>query len=891
MNPPKIFELILKWIIDNEDRESLIGDFAEIYKYRVDVSGRVKTNIWYLSQICKLMPAIFFESIFWSLIMFSNYFKIVYRYFLKHKTFSAINLTGLSIGIASTILILIWVFDEINYDDFHKDADKIYRLNWDFKWKDREGIGSGTPPPLAKTLLNEIPIISETVRIHPLGDMITRYEDIYFNEEKIISADSNFFKFFSFKLVEGNVDKVLNSPNSVVLTESTARKYFGNVSPIGKLIKIGEDKIETRAGNSRKKNYNSLHKVTGIAKDYPKNSHIEFDMITSISSIPSVEFFDWSWIWMQVVTYAKVDNKDLLPQVKETLKKIVAEKAPAAFDRVGFSYEDLINSNGKWDFPFQPMNDIYLCSFDIGNRLGPIGNENYIYILTSIAFFILILACVNFVNLTTSKSISRSKEIGIRKVLGSDRSKLVKQFLAESIFFSIVSTLFALVIVILFFQSYENLTGKEFSLSSIVTVKNAVALFGFVLLVGILAGIYPALFLSSFTPSTVMNGNSALKPSNLSFRNILVVFQFSVSIFLITSTLIINQQVDLFKNKDLGFDKDNILIVDNSNNKLGEKFESFRSSLMNKTGIENVSITTGVPSLSWWQDYYKVEDNEDEQFELASYHADENLISTLNFEIVNGRGFDKEFSTNSSSVILNETAVKNYSWDNPIGKKIFYPGTGYFDVIGVIKDFNHASLYEEMFAFGLFHISASFPYNPNSFVVIKLNNENITSDHISLIESKWEEFVPDKPFEFSFMDETIQQQYTAETKLSMLFSIFSSLAILIACLGLLGLAAFTAEKRNKEIGIRKTLGASVTSLQILLQKDFVRLILISNIIAWPLAFYFMTKWLSDFAYKIEIGFSPFIISALTVNIFSIIVVGLQLLKTVRRNPVDVIKYE
>ncbi len=890
MTPPKILELTLKWIVDNRERESLVGDFAEIYKYKTEESNAFAASTWYLTQICKLIPAIFFESIFWSIIMFSNYFRTAYRYLLRHKTFSVINLTGLSIGIASTILILIWVFDEINYDTFHEDYDKIYRLNWDFKWKDREGIGSGTPPPLAKTLSNEIPGISETVRIHPLGDMITRYEDIYFNEDKIISADSNFFNFFSFKLLEGNPNQVLKNPNSVVLSQSAAIKYFGDVSPIGKLIKIGEDKIETRSEYSYKKNYHSLHKVTGIVEDHPKNSHIEFDMIASINSIPAVEFFDWSWIWMQVVTYAKVDNEELLPLIEETLKKLVAEKAPAAFDRVGFSYSDLINNNGKWDFPFQPINDIYLGSFEIGNRLGSLGNKNYIYILTSIALFILILACVNFMNLTTSKSLSRSKEIGVRKVLGSDRGKLIKQFLAESIFFSFVSTIIALAIVFLVFQYFENLSGKEFSFNSIMTVENILLLFGFVLTVGILAGSYPAMFLSSLKPTHVLKGGDSLKISNLSFRNILVVFQFSVSTFLIISTLIINEQIEFFTNKDLGFNKENILVVDNRNNKLGEKYESFRSSLINNPGIENVSISTGVPSLSWWQDYYKVEGKNDEQFELASYHVDENLIHTFNFEIVEGRGFEKEFSTNSSSVILNETAVKNYGWDDPIGKTIEYPGGGLFEVIGVVKDFNHASLYQEMFAFGLFHISSAFSYNPNSFVVVKLKGENI-NESISFIENKWEEFVPDKPFEFGFIDETIQQQYTAETKLSKLFLIFSSLAILIAGLGLLGLAAFTAEKRNKEVGIRKTLGASVPSLQILLQKDFIKLILISNLIAWPTAFYFMNKWLSDFAYKIEIGFIPFLISALSILIFSTVVVGLQLLKTVRRNPIDVIRYE
>ncbi len=889
-SPPKILESILKWIIDDREKESLVGDFAEIYKYRTEQSNSFAATLWYLVQICKLIPAIMFESISWSLTMLINYFRIAYRYLLRYKGFSFINLSGLSIGIASTILILIWVFDEISYDTFHQDADKIYRLNWDFKWEDREGIGSGTPPPLAKTLSKEIPGISETVRIHPLGDMITRYEDIYFNENKIISADSNFFNFFSFKLVEGNPDQVLKNPNSVVLTRSAALKYFGNVSPIGKMIQIGEDKIETRSEYSLKKNYYSLHKVTGIVEDHPKNSHIEFDMITSINSIPAVEFFDWSWIWMQVVTYAKVENKEMLPQIEGTLKKSVAEKAPAAFDRVGFSYEDLINNNGKWDFPFQPMKEIYLGSFEIGNRLGPLGNQNYIYILTSIVFFILILACVNFMNLTISKSLSRSKEIGVRKVLGSDMGKLIKQFLSESIFFSFVSTIVAVCIVILVFSYFENLSGKEFTLNSVVSVKSIILLLGFIIIVGLFAGSYPALLLSSFKPVSVLKGTNSFHLSNLNFRNILVVFQFSVSAFLIISTLLINEQIELFTNKDLGFDKENILVIDNRNNKLGKKYESFRSSIINNTGVENVSISTGVPSLSWWQDYYKVEGKNDQQFELASYHADENLINTLDFEILQGRAFEKGFATNGSSVILNETAVKNYGWNDPIGKTIEYPGGGLFKVIGVVKDFNHASLYQEMFALGLFHISSAFPYNPNSYVVIKLKGESI-EENINFIENKWEEFVPDKPFDFVFIDETIQQQYTAETKLSKLFLIFSSLAILIAGLGLLGLAAFTAERRTKEVGIRKTLGASVPSLQILLQRDFIKLILISNFIAWPATRYFMNKWLSDFAYKIEIGFIPFLVSALLILFFSTVVVGLQLMKTVRRNPVDVIRYE
>ncbi len=816
--------------------------------------------------------------------MFKNYLKIALRNLVKHKVYSIINISGLALGLACSVLILLWVSDELSYDSSFKDADQIYRINWDFKWNENEGVGPGTPPPLAAAVKNEIPGVAATTRIYPVSQMTVRYEDKSFNENKIFSADSNFFNFFNYKFLEGNSGSALLKPNSIVLTKSAARKYFGEKSAIGEIISIGREK------QSFNKTYHNLFEVTGVIENPPSNSHIQFDMLTSISSHPEVEFFDWSWVWMQVVTYAKLDKNVLPNAVESKIPAIVKKYAPTAFARIGFSYEDLIKSGGKWDFVLQPMRDIYLKSGETGNRLGPTGDIKYIYLFSIIAVFVLTLACINFMNLSTAYSSGRTKEISIRKVLGSGKKMLIVQFLTESFMFSFLSMVLALFIVEVTLPAFNNLADKSLQFDFFKSLPLFLSLILLTLFVGFIAGSYPAFYLASFKPIEVLKKKFNSGRGNLKFRNILVVFQFATTIVLIVCTLLVYKQMSFVSKADLGFNKGEVVVINNENNLLGDGAEAFVEKLKNNSFVINAAVTTSVPPNYGFQDYYKVEGKGNEQFDLVSYMVDENFIKTMGIKLVEGRGFSKDFLTDSEGVILNESAVKQFGLNDPIGKTINYPSKGDYKIIGVIKDFNFASLHSSITPFALFHTSSKSYQIPQSFVVVRVPLNNFQQS-IDIIHKEWKAFTPNSPFEYKFLDEGFEQAYLSDQRLGKIFFVFSFLTIFIACIGLFGLVSFSSKQRTKEIGVRKVLGASVYSIVRLLIKNFVVLVLAANIIAVPIAYYLMNKWLQDFAYRIEIGWWIFAISGGIALLIALLTVSFQAIKAATANPVESLRYE
>ena len=816
--------------------------------------------------------------------MLKNYLKIVLRNLVKHKVYSIINVSGLALGLACSILILLWVSDELSYDSSFKNADQIYRVNWDFKWNENEGVGPGTPPPLAAAIKNEIPGVAATTRIYPVSQMTVRYEDKSFIEDKIFSVDSNFFNFFNYKFLEGNSGSALLKPNSIVLTKRAARKYFGEKSAIGEIISIGKEK------QSFNKTYHNLFEVTGVIENPPSNSHIQFDMLTSISSHPEVEFFNWSWVWMQVVTYAKLDKNVLPGAVESKIPAIVKKYAPTAFARIGFSYEDLIKSGGKWDFVLQPMRDIYLKSGETGNRLGPTGDIKYIYLFSIIAVFILTLACINFMNLSTAYSSGRTKEISIRKVLGSEKRMLIVQFLMESFVFSFISMLMALFIVELTLPLFNNLAGKTLQFDFIKSPSIFLSLVFLTLFVGFIAGSYPAFYLASFKPIEILKMKFNSGRGNLKFRNILVVFQFAITIALIICTLLVYKQMSFVNQADLGFNKEGVVIINNENNLLGGGAEAFVEKLKNNSSVINAAVSTGVPPDYGFQDYYKVEGKGDEQFDLISYMVDENFIKTMGIKLEDGRGFSKNFSTDFESVILNESAVRFFGLKNPIGKIINYPSRGNYKIIGVIKDFNFASLHSAITPFALFHTSSKSYKIPQSFIVVRVPLNNFQQS-VKAIHKEWDSFAPGSPFEYKFLDESFEQAYLSDQRLGKIFFVFSFLTIFIAGIGLFGLVSFSTKQRTKEIGVRKVLGASVYSIVRLLIRNFVVLVLVANIVAIPAAYYFMNHWLQDFAYRIEIGWWIFAISGGIALLIALLTVSFQAIKAATANPVESLRYE
>lgn len=882
--PPSVARFILRLTLHEVDEDAVLGDLEETFHEVSARSGLRRARRWYWGQTLTSAPRFVISSTRWSLVMLLNYARTALRQIRKHKGHAAINVLGLAVGLASCLLILRYVTDELSFDRFHAKSDRLYRVDWDFNWNGSEGVGPGTPPPLAARLTADFPEVETATRIYPVSPMVVRYRDRFFVEDEIRAVDPNFFEVFSFRLVSGDTATALADPGSVILTRRTAARYFGDEDPMGKSITIGED------GDFLGRHYSAAFTVTGVAADPPANSHIRFDMLTSMASHPQVAFFDWSWIWMQVTTYAVVSPAASIPDLEARLVDVVAKYAPDAFRRVGFSYRELMESGGRWNFVFQPLSDVYLGSADIGNRLGPVGNRTYLTIFSIVAVFILLIACVNFMNLSTARSATRAKEIGVRKVLGSIRRNLMGQFMTEAMVYAALAMLLSVGLSALLLEPFARFTGKDFAFSLLQPVWLPAAMVGLTLVVGFLAGSYPSLYLSAFRPIEVLKSKLAGSREGPGLRHGLVVFQFAISIALIACTLIVRKQTRFFREADLGFDKQSVLVISNLNHRLGGRAAVFKEEAEREAGVLSAAVSTGVPPYYGFQDYYKMEGHGDEQFDLVSYMVDNDFTRTLGIEIVKGRGFEDGFETNASGLILNETAAAQIGWDDPIGKTITYPSRGTYTVIGVMRDFNFLSMLQPITPFALFHASSHSYDIPDSYVVVRVRPGHL-DDTIADLKKKWTSLAPGVPFEYSFLDENFDAQYRSEQRLGSLFGIFAGVAVLIACLGLLGLASFAVQQRTKEIGVRKTFGATTTKVVILLSRDFSKWVLLANLIAWPVAWYFMRDWLDGFAYRVDLGYELFLAAGLAALVMALVTVGYHAWRAAAANPVDAVRYE
>lgn len=816
--------------------------------------------------------------------MIQNYSKIAFRNLVKHPHYSAINIGGLAVGLACTILILQWVRDELSYDRFHPGAENIFRMNWDFKLENSEGIGPGTPPPLAATLRREVTGVAAATRLRNMATTVVRSKDKFFSENGIVAADSNLFDLFDFPLVLGNPKTALLAPNSVVLTEKAALKYFGNEPAVGRPLTFGE-KVHDLVGT-----YQSLFTVTGVMKDPPHNSHIQFDMLTSMSSYPEVAWRDWSWMWMQMATYVKLEESASLPDVDARAQEAVKKSLSA--NKRGISYAEIAKNNWRWRFVFQPLTDIYLGSVDIGNRLGPTGNRLNVYLFATIACFILLIACVNFMNLATARSSTRAREVGMRKVLGSEKRMLVAQFLVESLLYSALSMPLALLLVEALIGPFNTLSGKSLAFNLLDPPWFPAAVVLLTLLVALIAGSYPSVYLSSFRPLHAFKPATRVSSRHWTLRNIMVLFQFTITIGLIACTILVQRQMNYVGSVDLGFRRDGIVIISNESDRLGEQVDVYKEKLSGHPQVINASVSTGVPPYGGFQDSYTAEGRGDKPFDLISYMADEDFVSTLGIEIIQGRGFSKEFSTNASGVILNEAAVKYLGWEHPLGKTITYPGGGgsKYQVIGVMKDFNFVTLRSPITPFALFHTASKTYGIPRSCIVVRIARDDMEKT-IKLLESEWKAVSPTAPFEYQFLDRSLESQYESEHQFGKLFLVFSLLTIFIACIGLLGLVSFSTEQRTKEIGVRKVLGASVSGIVGLLSKELIKFVLIANLFAWPLAYIAMSRWLENFAFRIEIGWWVFALSGGMAVLVALLTVSFQSLRAALASPVESLRYE
>ncbi len=804
--------------------------------------------------------------------MFKNYFKIAVRNLQKNKIFSFVNIAGLAIGVACFILIGLFVEDELTYDSYNVNADRIYRVNAHYKIGDNRFNLANSPVPLANVLSSEYPEIQKAVRILQSQNIYVKKGDEFIKEEKFFYADSSLFDIFTINFVKGNPKTALTQPNSVVITTKTAEKYFSTKNPVGERITL-----------SNKQDY----LITGVVKPVPQNSHFEFDFIASYNSLPESKETNWfgKFVHTYILTNSGVTAKELNNKIYSVTEKHIGPIIKAAF---GLSYKEFLSRGNDFSFVFVPLREIHLYS-NVFNEFKETGDINTVYLFSAVAIFILLIACINFVNLSTAKSTKRANEIGIRKALGSNKLQLVKQFLTESVLLCFIAVLLAIVVVEFVLPSFNQLTGKHLSLNLIGNVYTVPSMLIFIILLGIVAGLYPALLLASFKPVSVLKSKVSVNNNNGLLRKGLVVFQFATSIILFIGTFIIYNQMQYIKNKNLGFNKDQVLIIKNIDD-LGKKQFAFADAVKENSNVLNASLSQGLPEHSLSANIFRKAGSTDENETLITIPVDYNFLNTYRIKMKGGRFFNKDITTDSSGIILNEAAVKKLNYTEPLNSKLLYNlGEGKdlsLNVIGVVDDFHLQPLKDEIrpAAFVLLNEPEA------SFLSVKISTHNI-SETIKYLSDKWKEFGQIKPMEYSFFDEYFADVYKSEIQSEKVFTIFAILAVLIACLGLFGLAAFTAEQRTKEIGIRKVLGANVTNIISMLSKEFLILVLLANLIAWPAAYYIMNKWLGDFAYKTEIDLNVFLLAGLVVLLIALLTVSYQAIKAALANPVKSLRYE
>jgi len=823
--------------------------------------------------------------------MILNYLKIAWRNILRHKANSVLNILGLAIGLTSVMLIALYIQNELSYDKSFADADRVYRVNINGKMGDNAFRAGYTPPPAGAALVANFPEIESATRIYRPTNAIIEYtagaSPKVFNEAEVFAVDPNFLEVLKYPLVKGNPATCLNELNSVVITPQIAKKYFGKTDPMGKTLYYGDDKKPLT--------------VTGILTDlenYPAS--VKFDFLMPVENFADVAYFNWSWVWLNVATYVKLTeqaSKDpkSIDRLASRFPEMLKVQAAPSFERIGQPFDKFIEKGNYWNLELQSLGDIHLYSRDIVSSITEQHDIKSLYILGIIALFIVVLACVNFMNLSTVQAVKRSKEIGIRKVLGSQRGQLIKQFMTEVLFNTFFAALLAIFTVILILPFFNEVAGKTIGLDAFFNVNLIVLLIGIILSTAFLAGIYPAFFLTAFNPLKAIKGSGFKTNHNGFVRNALVVFQFSIAITLIICTLVVFTQLRYTQNKDLGFDQQNILVIDNTE-RLAESAESFRKEIEGLPGVEAASSSTGMFTKTGFGDFYvpkptPEDPNIAKDISLSSYLVDYQFIKTLDLHVLDGRGFDKRFN-DSLSVVINQTAATQIGWKNPIGKQIQYPGGNqeFYTVIGVLKDFNLESLHNPIQPFALFSQTSKSYDVATSFITVKIAGGN-TKKTIASLQQKWKEYLKNTPFEYSFLDEDLNYAYQEDQRLASLFTGFTILAIFVACLGLFGLVAFSAQQRTKEIGVRKVLGASVTSIVGLLATNFLKLVLGALVLAVPIAWLAMNNWLQDFAYRIAIPWWAFVLAGILALSIAMITVSFQAIKAALANPVKSLRTE
>ncbi|HUB61899.1 MAG TPA: ABC transporter permease [Puia sp.] len=789
--------------------------------------------------------------------MLKNLLLVALRNFKRDKWYSLLNILGLTIGITFGLLLIFYIKDELSYDHYNEKLDRIYRITAYIKEPEKDTLKwASTQNPLAPTLKREYPEVEEAVRMVGNGKNMYQLGDLKLYIEKVYYTDSNVFRVFTYPMVEGDPRTALVAPNSMVLTESVAKEYFGRTTGV--------------VGRSLRNDKGEAFNITGVIKDVPMNSHLRFNLLISISSLGKDFNSDGNWGGFNIYTYvllkpntdAAMFQKKLLPMYDKYMAPIFAKY------------------NIKIHYGVEPVGAIHLHS-DFQGEPEELGNISYIYIFGSVALFMLLIACINYMNLATARSARRAKEIGVRKVSGSTKSQLVAQFLVESVLTAVFALVTSIGCIALLLPLFNSLSGKSITFGSLMEPGTFVILVAVIVFVGLVGGSYPAFYLSKFNPVDVLKGSLSKGSSNVVLRRILVVLQFSISMIMIICTWVVYNQLNYLRNKDLGFDKKEVLTLPvNANGDMTSKIIAFKNEMRKNPQVLSVSTSQAVPGNDVSFNLFAVESkNGFVNQGVYVYGADEDYVPTLGMKIVKGRNFDGLDDT-LHSILVNENMVKYFGWENPIGKRVKFPGDTsgrFWETVGVIKDFNQKSLYNPI-------APLIIRYSPHNYgFQLKLDPKNIPGT-IAEIEKTWKADFPDLPFSYTFLDQDFDSQYAADQKRGKIFTSFSILTILITCLGLLGLIAFTTEQRQKEISIRKIMGAGIGQIVPLLTRNFIWLVLISCFIAFPVAGLFMYHWLKIFTYSTGLQPMPFILSALTVLLITMMTVIFHTLRAAVANP-------
>ncbi len=873
--PPKWADRFLRWFCSPEQVEILQGDLHELYHERLSRGGRSKANLIFIAEVFDLLRPFAIKRKRTRKInstdMLRNYLIVAIRNIRNQKIYSGINITGLAIGLACFILVSLYILDELSYDRMHSKADRIYRLTEKFE---SDGVGehsASQPFPVGPTLVNDFPsLVEKSVRLFnfqsPTLALANRKLDKEFNESSIFFADSTFLDVFDFEMLAGNKETALDEPNSILITRSMAKKYFDDDDPMGQILEF-----------QGAENY----AVTGILEDAPLNAHFQFDFIISFSSLKNIYGgrYPRTWYWNPCWTYV------VLPQ--NTAPETFHDQMPGFIDKYfpDFIKEDLT-------LILQPLTDIHLHS-KLDYEIQANGNSNNVYIFSGVAILVLLIAVINFINLSTARASKRAKEVGIRKTLGSSKGKLVNQFILESVMYTFFAVVLSLVIVFLTLPYFNQLAEKSISLITLLTPTYIISLFGLIILVGLSSGFYPAFVLSSFSTISVLK-NSHLKIRGFGFRRVLVAAQFVISMMLIVSTIIAISQLQYLQDDDLGFNKEHVIMIPVIRSPMGQHYKSFKAEAMKSPDIISMTAVEEIVGAKHQVANYQFGEMERSK-PFPHFQMRHDFVRTFNIPMAAGRAYDENIlSDDSAALVINEALVRNLGWEDAesaIGKPVKFGSRPNGRVVGVVKDYNFVSKHHPIAPLVLqlnLHSRAFELFIKYVAVRVQAENTQAAIDHL---DQTWKKFIPNRPFDFFFLDDKLNDSYRAEQKLTKVTIAFSMLAILVACLGLFGLATYSVEQRTKEIGVRKVLGISPGDIMWLLSKEFLIIIAISILISTPLSYFLLNEWLNGFAYRVAITLWPFLIAGFTTLIVAIATVSYHAFRASHINPVEVLKYE